>query len=384
MPAALAALVSGKAPKVAANSRKRACPAALSLKQASSSEDDEEDEEDDVDVDDTDDDDNNDDDDDDENDDDSARSAAKTVRLPAAKRVRTAKGAVGKVAVGAAAALVDGAPLTKRQLNQQQQLAPVARVQQFVASLSAEERELMREEGAAIPGPGEAVTKAHESFLKKLRRKVKNKLSAKDSRRRRKEQLDGLVAANQQLAAQLHSMQALLRPAMPPMAAAARGPGGAGASSTGTTTMVLLLLMCTANGTAGAVPVGTPALELFPGAPVTTATSTSTSTSASSTSATSVSPVSATPLTPLQGGILRDALVTAGLGPRSGLSVDGLTLAYAPSSCVAGGSLAHSCGGGSSRSSQGSLAPLAAPPIAFLPSSFQFGAGDNAIRPLLF
>jgi hypothetical protein len=55
----------------------------------------------------------------------------------------------------------------------------------FYHDMTAEERRLIEREGFAFPN--RALTKSEEKELKKLRRKVKNKISAQDSRKRRKE-----------------------------------------------------------------------------------------------------------------------------------------------------------------------------------------------------
>lgn len=61
----------------------------------------------------------------------------------------------------------------------------------FYEDMTAEERRLVEREGFKLP-KDRALTKAEEKELKKVRRKVKNKISAQDSRKRRKEYLSQL------------------------------------------------------------------------------------------------------------------------------------------------------------------------------------------------
>lgn len=80
--------------------------------------------------------------------------------------------------------------------------AAAVRSGSFFEILTEEERGLMEAEGITVPKKG-PLSKASERELKRLRRQVKNKYSAKDSRKKRKEYMDGLEQTNAELSDQL-------------------------------------------------------------------------------------------------------------------------------------------------------------------------------------
>ena len=69
----------------------------------------------------------------------------------------------------------------------------------------------MQAEGVNLPSHG-PITKLEERELKRVRRKLKNKLSAQDSRNRKKEYLTLLEAENQALKTQVRFVWDVLAP----------------------------------------------------------------------------------------------------------------------------------------------------------------------------
>ncbi|NXJ83031.1 CREB3 protein, partial [Trogon melanurus] len=72
--------------------------------------------------------------------------------------------------------------------------------------LTEEERQLLEKEGVLLP-TCLPLTKAEEQLLKKVRRKIRNKQSAQDSRRRKKIYMDGLEKRVAACTAQNHELQ---------------------------------------------------------------------------------------------------------------------------------------------------------------------------------
>ncbi|NXD79148.1 CREB3 protein, partial [Halcyon senegalensis] len=96
------------------------------------------------------------------------------------------------VAVDAGPKLVPGAPV---QVSEFPELV-----------LTEEERQLLEKEGVSLP-TCLPLTKTEEQLLKKVRRKIRNKQSAQDSRRRKKIYVDGLENRVAACTAQNHELQ---------------------------------------------------------------------------------------------------------------------------------------------------------------------------------
>ncbi|XP_072215508.1 cyclic AMP-responsive element-binding protein 3 [Excalfactoria chinensis] len=88
------------------------------------------------------------------------------------------------------------------------QLMPEAPLQSDFPELvlTEEERQLLEKDGVSLP-TCLPLTKAEERLLKKVRRKIRNKQSAQDSRRRKKIYVDGLESRVAACTAQNHELQ---------------------------------------------------------------------------------------------------------------------------------------------------------------------------------
>eukprot|EP00730_Choanoeca_flexa_P012092 TRINITY_DN323_c0_g1_i1.p1 TRINITY_DN323_c0_g1~~TRINITY_DN323_c0_g1_i1.p1 ORF type:complete len:396 (+),score=103.67 TRINITY_DN323_c0_g1_i1:197-1384(+) len=89
---------------------------------------------------------------------------------------------------------------------QKKGLNPEGTLGQFLTSITEEERQLIENEGVPVPLSG-SISAAVNKELKRMRRKVKNKLSAKDSRRRRKEYVSQIEQRNRALEARVKALE---------------------------------------------------------------------------------------------------------------------------------------------------------------------------------
>lgn len=119
------------------------------------------------------------------------------------------------------------------------------------ADITAQEREMLESEGIHLPEDTMSLTKSEERALKRIRRKIKNKLSAQDSRRRKKEYVQGLedrvekctqinMGLKQKVSALETENKTLLQQLRELQQVVARRASGAGGKS-GTALMILAL-----------------------------------------------------------------------------------------------------------------------------------------------
>ncbi|XP_029879647.1 cyclic AMP-responsive element-binding protein 3-like protein 4 isoform X3 [Aquila chrysaetos chrysaetos] len=116
-----------------------------------------------------------------------------------------------------------------------------------VLSLTEEEKRLLAQEGVTLPSTL-PLTQAEEQILKKVRRKIRNKQSAQDSRRRKKEYLDGLEsraaacsAQNQELRKKVQELEKHNGSLLRQLQALIKQTSNKAAQ---TSTCVLILLLC--------------------------------------------------------------------------------------------------------------------------------------------
>jgi len=122
--------------------------------------------------------------------------------------------------------------------------------------LSDEEKRLLKKEGIQLPSHY-PLTKQEERELKRIRRKIRNKISAQDSRKRKKEYIDGLedrvkacTDENQQLQKRIRTLEQqndnLLSQMRRFQSMVANGISGTGRSHTHASTAIMMLVLSAA------------------------------------------------------------------------------------------------------------------------------------------
>lgn len=154
-------------------------------------------------------------------------------------------GSVKKSSVNTSATVATASTQGTRQSTQQAQ--PPPRAGSFFDILTDEERRMMEAEGVTIPPQG-PLSKSDEREFKRLRRQIKNKYSAKDSRRKRKEYMEQLEQANSQLHTRLSKFKSengMLKKQLQQINRLFRHGRSKGASkAAGIRTSASLLMMC--------------------------------------------------------------------------------------------------------------------------------------------
>eukprot|EP00048_Salpingoeca_helianthica_P015141 m.225265 g.225265 ORF g.225265 m.225265 type:complete len:360 (-) comp16653_c0_seq1:362-1441(-) len=118
--------------------------------------------------------------------------------------------------------------------------------------ITEEEREMLAASGVVIPTDAITLTKAEEKALKSVRRRLRNKISAQDSRRKKKEYVDGLeqrvasctavnIEMQTKVATLAHENRTLRQQLQQLKEMVARLGGPQSAATTGTLLMVLAL-----------------------------------------------------------------------------------------------------------------------------------------------
>lgn len=122
-------------------------------------------------------------------------------------------------------------------------------------TLSDEEKRLLKKEGIQLPSHY-PLTKQEERELKRIRRKIRNKISAQDSRKRKKEYIDGLedrvkacTEENQQLQKRIRTLEAQnesLLVQMRRFQSVLTGGGNSGRSQVNASTALMMLILSAA------------------------------------------------------------------------------------------------------------------------------------------